>query len=111
MRKLPQASNPIVARLRLRRRAQPRMPSPIKLNCPPACVPASRFKKVEAKANPEIKSSAPAPKKIPALPVSFCEIAQTIKPIAPIPQMAPIHFDQFLELAADDCLSAISNSA
>src|SRR6266540_7374236 len=89
MRKLPQASRPSVARLRLRRRAQLRTPISLNENFAetPSRPPASDESKAAESARPAISDSAPALKNTSALAVSLRQSAQpiTINALSPVP--------------------------
>ena len=93
MRKLPQASKPSVATLRLRRRAQLRTPISLNENfaeTPPG-PPASEESKPAASARPAINSSAPALKNNSAFAASLCQKAQPTANIAASPVAAANH--------------------
>ena len=80
MRKLPHASIAMVARLRLRRRAQPRTASDVSVIESP---PPNRPNHALANANPAIKTNAPAPKNAPVFAVSPFAKVQPTNPSAP----------------------------
>ena len=92
IKKLPHASKPTVARLRLRRRAQLRTPIPLKVNFAASApgAPLSEAKKAVANAISAINSNAPALKKISASAVSPRHSAQAIMASPTRPLTMPV---------------------
>src|SRR2546430_17657824 len=77
----PQASRATVARLRLRRRAQPRTPKSASVKCPELALRCRELNQAAAKANPATSSRAPALKKTSAFEVSPLAPAQDRKSV------------------------------
>ena len=91
IRKLPHASRPSVARLRLRRRAQLRTPNSLSVNCAAARhrFPPNEDSMAAENASPATSNNAPTLKNVSASDVSWRHSAQPLSPRAIRPATVP----------------------